>query len=156
MAFLVAEAGAWTLKKILPWALLAAAVLLLGGALWVQSARLGAAKTEIKTLTERADTLHQDVDRWQKSAGSMQRVIDDQAAELTQHRADAVKAQAIADATAESQAQEISSLTNQIQSMKERARVHPDQVRPLGPIVLDVLASMQREAGPAPAAPASH
>jgi len=158
MAFLApvaAQVGGMTIKKILPWAIVAVAVIGLGGFAWIQSARLHAAQETIGTLRDRADTLAVDVLRWQKSAADMQGVIDDQAAQLTRQTADLAKAQSIADETAQQQAAEISDLNNQLDALKARANAHPDQVRPLGPIVLDVLGGMRGEGRPAaPAAPA--
>lgn len=147
LAPVAAELGGWTLRKILPWALLGLAVAGLGTVFWVESSRLSAARTQLASALRDRDTALADAKRWAGSAGQMQKVIDDQATQLTHQAADLAKAQQVADETAQAQATEISSLTNQLGNIKARAHAHPDQIRPLGPIVTDVLGSLQR-AGP--------
>jgi hypothetical protein len=154
MAFLApvaAELGGWTLRKVLPWALLGLAVAGLDAALWVENARLGAAKTALQSALHDRDMAQADAKRWAGSAGQLQKVIDSQAAQLTHQAADLVTAEQVADDTAQAQAIEISSLANQIETLKARAHAHPDQVRPLGPIVTDVLGSLYKAGSGGPA-----
>jgi len=157
MAFLApvaAELGGWSVRKFLPWLLVAAISLCLGSVLWVQSARRDAVRAADTSLKPRLDHADADVARWEAAAGQRDDVIRDQASQLTRLRADAAAATAIADATEVERRRQLADLTQQIAQLKARAHAHPDQTRPLGPIVLDVLGGLRQPAGGAAAAAA--
>lgn len=156
MAFLApvaANLGGWSVRKLLPWLLFVAIILSLGAALWVQSARLEAVRAADTALHQRLDRADADVARWQAAAGQRDDVIRDQAAQLTRQRADAAAAAMIADATEVERRRQLNDLTQQIAQLKARAHAHPDQIRSLGPIVLDVLGGLHQQAGGAATAP---
>jgi hypothetical protein len=155
MAALAAKAGGLTLRKIFPWALAAVAVVGLGSWLWVESARLGAAESRIKDLGGQLALSQADTARQTAAVGQRDDVIRDQAAQLTQMRADAAKAQEIADQAEAERQKQLSELNSKIATLKARAHAHPEQVRPLGPIVTDILGGLHKQADPA-AAPAGN
>lgn len=149
MAFLApaaAELGGWTFGKILPWALLGMAVLGLGAATWVQSARLDGAQIEARSFQSKMQSAVADAARWQAASGQRDDVIRDQASELEHLKADAALAQHVADQAEAARRQQLADLNQQIAQLKARAHAHPDQVRPLGPIVVDVLGSLHDQA----------
>ncbi len=149
MAFLApvaAELGGWTVRRFLRWVLLAAIGLILGAALWAQTMRVEAARREAQGLEQRLQMADADTTRWRVAARQRDDVIRDQAGQLARLRADAAAAAQIADQAEALRRQQLADLTQQITQMKVRAHAHPDQVRPLGPIVTDVLGSLRREA----------
>lgn len=146
LAPVAAELSGWTIKKVLPWVFVGVAIAGFGAALWVQSARIGAARSALESAQHDRDVARADAKRWMGSVDQMQRVIADQATQLTRQAADMRKAQQIADEAAQNQAQEISKLGMQLDSLKARAHAHPDQVRVLGPLVRDVLIGLRRNA----------
>jgi uncharacterized protein (DUF3084 family) len=149
MAFLApvaAELGGRTMGKVLPWALLGMAIFGLGAAIWVQSARLEAAQAQARSLEQRLQAATVDAARWQAASGARDDVIRDQATQLERLKADAALAQRVADETEAARQQQMADLNQQIVQWKARAHAHPDQVRPLGPIVVDVLGSLHDQA----------
>lgn len=145
MAFLApvaAEVGGFTLSKVLPWVIVAVVILGLVGALWLQTGRLHNAQTALKTEQAKSALYKASADGWQAASAQRDGIIADQAAELTKLATDKRNAQAIADQTAATAATKLTDLQHQLATLKARANAHPDQVRPLGPIVSDVLDSL--------------
>lgn len=157
MAFIApiaAQVGATTLSKILPWAIGGVIILGLGGALWLQTGRLHNAEAALKTETAKAALYQSSADGWQAASKQRDGIIADQQAELTKLAADRRAAQAIADQQAAEDAARVTELSDQLASLKAKANAHPDQVRPLGPIVnsvLDGLCGAAAKADPAAA-----
>lgn len=150
MAFLApiaAEVGNWTLRRILPWAVCACLIFGLSMALWVEAARLDAVRAALAAARHDEELAQADAKRWAGADARMQRIIDDQAAQLSRQAADLAGAERVADELAATQARKISVLSDQIDALKARAHAHPDQVRPLGPIVTDVLVSLRKQTG---------
>lgn len=150
MAFLApiaVELSGWTLRKILPWAICACAILGLSAALWVEVVRLDAARAALSAARHDDEIAQADAKRWAVAGARMQKIIDDQAAQLSRQAANLAGAARVADDLAAAQAKKISVLSDQIDALKARAHAHPDQARPLGPIVTDVLASLHKRVG---------
>lgn len=149
MAFLTALAGDigggfW--RKLLPWCLLLAVMIGLGATFIVRSAQLGAARAELALARHDGDMAKADIQRWQVATTHMQKIIDDQAMQLKRQAADLMRAQQIADENARAEATRIDFLNNQLETLRARADAHPADIRPLGPIVTDVLNGMRRDA----------
>lgn len=123
----------------LPWAIAGGLALALGGTLWVQSARLDAARSARDAAVQALDMIRQDRDRQAAAVAQRDKVIAEQTAQLEQHRADEAKAAQVAAQVESDRQAQIAKLKTDLASLKEKARANPDQVRPLGPIVLDAL-----------------
>jgi len=138
----------------LPWAIAGLIIAGLGGAVWVQTSRLHAAETETTSAKHDLGIAQSDVTRWTAHSSEQDAEIASLNKQLAQRVADAAAADQAAQANADAQAAAVANLQIQLKRLKEQAHAHPDQVRPLGPIVLDVLRSGQ--AGTTPAAPGRH
>jgi len=148
MAFLTplaAEAGALTLRKVLPWLVSAATIVALAAAVWLQTIRLQASQTSLRAVTAQLQLGQRDTERWQLAADQRDAVIHDQAQQLAHLRADATLAQKVADDLDAARQRQIADLDKQLRQLQARAHAHPDQVRPLGPIATDVLGSLHSE-----------
>ncbi|HVJ31689.1 MAG TPA: hypothetical protein VND94_01125 [Terriglobia bacterium] len=115
-------------------------------------AELAQSASDLKIADHDLDIAQQDVTRWTLHSAGQDAEIASLNRQLAQHIADAARADRVAQANADAQAAAVATLQSQIQKMKEQARAHPDQVRPLGPIVLDVLHADKTGTTPAPAA----
>ncbi|HVI91689.1 MAG TPA: hypothetical protein VM659_25570 [Dongiaceae bacterium] len=147
MAFLapfVADIGGATFRKLLPWGLLLLVTMALGAAFVVRSVQLEAARVSLTAARHDDEIAKADVQRWTIATARMQKIIDDQAMQLKRLAADLAAAQRIADESAKAEAAQVDLLNSQLQSLKARANAHPTDVRPLGPIVTDVLNGLRR------------
>ena len=154
MAFLtpfVADIGGATFRKLLPWGLLLLVITGLGAAFIVRSAQLEAARAALVAARHDDEIAKADVQRWTIATARMQKIVDDQAMQLKRQAADLAAAQRIADESAKAEAAQVDLLTSQLQSLKARANAHPTDVRPLGPIVTDVLSRLRRNPDRQPA-----
>ena len=159
MAFLTplaVGAGALTLRKALPWLVLAAAITMLAAAVWLQTMRLQASRIALRAATAQVDLRQQDAERWRSAAGQRDTVIRDQARQLARLRADALLAQQVADDLEAARRKQVGDLDKQLKQLQARAHANPDQVRPLGPLVIDVLGSLHDRPALSDAAAAGH
>jgi hypothetical protein len=155
LAQLAADIGGSAFRKLLPWGLLVLVTLGLGAAVAVRSAQLEGARAALAAMRHQDEMAEADVQRWTTAAAQMQKIIDDQAMQLKRQAADLTAAQRIADESAAVEAAERNRLNNQLQSLKARADAHPTEIRPLGPLVIDVLGGLHRDLDRQPAAPAT-
>jgi hypothetical protein len=118
-------------------ALVAIVVLLATNAvLW---SRLGERDAKIASLGDQLSVAAGDAQRWQASAEKLGLVIQRQQATIHQLQSDGAAARAIADRQLDLAQQRLATYSDQLAKMKEAAHDRPDDVRPLGPIVLDAL-----------------
>lgn len=159
MAFLTALAsdvggGVW--RRLFPWCLLLVVVIGLVAALIVRSAQLKAAQVELAVTRHEGDMAKADTQRWLVATTHMQKIIDGQAAQLKRQAADLMRAQQIADENARAEETRLGILNSQLANLKARADARPADIRPLGPLVTDVLNGMRRDtAGQSGASPAA-
>jgi hypothetical protein len=119
------------------------AIVLLGAANAILRSRLEAKEAAIVSLTEQRDLAAADALRWRQGAEQRQGVIDRQALTLRRLENDGQAARVIAAAAADQSAQRIATLEAKLSKLKEAAHARPEDVRLLGPVVRDALASLQ-------------
>lgn len=155
LAPLAADIGGNAFRKLLPWGLLLLVTLGLGAVIVVRSAQLEAARSALTAARHEDEMAKADVQRWTTATAQMRKVIDDQAMQLKRQAADLAAAQQIADESAAAEAMARNRLNSQLQSLKARADAHPTEIRPLGPLVIDVLGGLHRDLDRQPATPAA-
>lgn len=142
----------WTLRKALPWLIIAVLSAALVG-LWKWDANtIDGLTAERDSARGDVQTARADVARWTAMANTAQAANERHNAEAEKARADLAATEAVlatADAVAKAEAAE---LTAEIVKWKEKARANPQDVRPVGPIARDAYCSVLRErAGQIPA-----
>ncbi len=126
-------------QPLVKWGAIATIILGLIAAVWVQSARLSGARAARDAAVQALDLIIQDRDRQVAALVSRDKVIAEQAMQLERHRADEAKVRQLAAQLDAEREVQLIKLKSDLASLKEKARANPDQVRPLGPIVLDTL-----------------
>jgi hypothetical protein len=149
---LAAEAGGGIWRKLLPWGLLLLVTVILTGVVMIRSTQLESARVELASARHDGEIAKADTQRWMAATAGLRKIIDDQAMQLKRQAADLARAQQIADESARMQAAQVTLLDTQLQSLKARADAHPTDIRPLGPIVTDVLNGLRRVIADQPAA----
>jgi hypothetical protein len=119
------------------------AIVAFGAATAVLKSRLDAKEAAISSLSQQLAMAAGDAARWRLAAEQRQGVIDRQAATLRRLESDAAAARAIAEANETRAGQRIAALEARLSELKEAAHARPEDVRPLGPIVLGALPSLR-------------
>lgn len=120
------------------------AVVVLSAADAVLWANLGKKDAEIVSLTDQLQVAKGDVTRLEGDAVTSRGIITRQGNQLRQLESDAAGARTIARMNQDVAQAKISALEVRNRKLKEAARARPEDVRQLGPVVLDALRSMRK------------
>jgi TolA-binding protein len=120
------------------------ALVLMTSANAVLWANLGKKGAEITSLTDQLSVAKGDVARLEADAITSRGIITRQSNQLRQLESDGAAARTIAAMNMDVAQAKIAALETRNANLMEAARARPQDVRPLGPIVLDALRSLRK------------